>query len=173
MPLNQRLRTRVSQTNGKRKFVSRFLQAMQQFPASPEHLLSSADENCILQFFTRVTWFADKHHSLVAFDPAVAATAILMVNFPEAIISCHCNPFRETIFHRSLALVAACFQVVIDCSASEDENRTDFLPPHTAKNFLNCLIQYLQVLKQYSIYIRAGQCRCGAGVLALGQRSRP
>jgi hypothetical protein len=156
----------------KRKFVSRFLKVLQRFPASAEQLLSIADEKCILEFFSRVARFADTHHSLVAFDPAVAATAILMVNFPEAIISCRCNPFRETIFHRSLALVAACFQVAIDCSVDEDEDSSDFLPPHTAKNFLTCLVQYLQVLRQYSIYIKAGQCRCGAGVSVLGQSSQ-
>ena len=140
-------------------FVSKFHSIMLRFPAYCGQLLSRAEEDHVREFFVRVAEFSSKGEPF-SYNPLHPITAFMIVNYPEEILHCHCNPFRPSILHRSLSFVCACFQVVIDCSREEDDGAADFLPSTTALKYFSSLVDYMEVLRMYSLFFKSKPCQC-------------
>jgi hypothetical protein len=147
----------------KDRFVTKFLLVASRFPSNCREKLSKSDKAHVGDFFTRVARFSSA--APFSFEPMHAFTAFLVVNFPGEVLQCQCNPFRETLMHRSLRFVGACFQVVIDCSEAEDDSDWSFLPKNTASNYIASLMDYIEVLAMYGVFLRDKLCRCEAGAL--------
>ncbi len=144
-------------------FVTNFLAIMLHFPSKCGQLLSHEDEAYVCDFFVRVARFASKTTAtaLFSFTPLHPITAFMIANYPEETLRCSCNPFRPSILHRSLRFVGACFQVVVECRRDEDDSADDFLPPSTAQNFFASLVDYIEVLRMYSIFFKnRPPCQC-------------
>jgi hypothetical protein len=140
-------------------FVSKFHSIMLRFPAYCGQLLSRAEEDHVREFFVRVAEFSSKGEPF-SYNPLHPITAFMIVNYPEETLHCHCNPFRSSILHRSLRFVCACFQVVIDCSREEDDGAADFLPSTTALKYFSSLVDYMEVLRMYSLFFKSKPCQC-------------
>lgn len=146
----------------KKKFVTNFTMVMQRFPEFHGADMSPSDREIVFDFFARVARFTEKTFN--DFNPSHLLMAFILVNFPEeTTLECRCNPFRQSLFYRSVNFVGAVFQVVVDCKYDEDDGSDDFLPLFTAKNYLYSLIRFNETLKMYSVYFNSKQCRCEAG----------
>jgi hypothetical protein len=143
----------------KGKFVSDFLTVMQRFPESEEGRIIRKDVQCVQEFFSRVAQYAEGNQDAVL-KPGYYLAAFLLVNFPERDLTCKCNPFNQSFMHRSLDFVGAVFQVIIDCHASEDDERKDFLPRTTAENFRLKHSLFSEVLDCYLDFAKAKSCPC-------------
>ena len=149
----------------KGKFVTDFLDVMQRFPETEEGRIMRKDVQCVQEFFTRVARYAEVNTDTVM-KPGYYLAAFLLVNFPNREFSCKCNPFNQSFMHRSLDLVGAVLQVVIDSHASEDDERKDFLPPATAKNFSLKHSLFAEALNQYVDFAKGRSCPCFVKALA-------
>ena len=130
------------------KFVSNFLTVMHRFPASKDGKMTHVEAKIVKCFFVRVSKFADK--TLLFVDHQQLLTAFLIVNFPEEYnMTSPSNPFCKSLLYRSISFVGAAFQVVIDCSSSEDDSKEGFLPASTADNFKYRKQQFLEALKMH------------------------
>ena len=145
------------------KFVTDFLNVMQRFPETQEGRIIRKDVQFVQEFFTRVTRYAEVNTVL---KPGYYLAAFLLVNFPNREFSCKCNPFNQSFMHRSLDLVGAVLQVVIDSHASEDDERKDFLPPATAKNFSLKHSLFAEALNHYLDFAKGRSCLCFVKALA-------
>ena len=153
-------------------FVSKFNSIMLRFPAYRGQPLSRAEEDCVREFFVRVAEFASKkkkseQQQQFSYNPLHPITAFMIVNYPEETLHCRCNPFRSSILHRSLRFVSACFQVVIDCSQEEDDRAADFLPPTTAEKYFSSLVNFMEVLRMYSLFFKSKPCQCEEKLLCV------
>ena len=142
------------------RFVTNFTTIMQRFPEYHGSILSKKDKEIVDDFFTRMTKFTEK--TFTEFNPAHPLMAFLLVNFPEEILRCSCNPFRQSLIYRSTNFVGAVFQVVIDCRQDEDDDSDDFIPPSTAKNYLYSMLRFIEILGVYSAYFKSKKCQCEA-----------
>ena len=140
------------------KFVSKFLAVLQRFPRSEMDKPSKDDENTVNTFFARLINYTDG--TKITFKPDYLLIAFIVVSFADRIFVCECNPFKQSLLYRSLDFVGAVFQVIIDCSESEDDGRRDFLAAGTAENFATKLKLYNEVLNFHYKFEKSGSCQC-------------
>jgi hypothetical protein len=141
-----------------KKFVSKFLTVVQRFPESELDQLSQDEENTVNTFFVRLIHYTNG--TKITFKPDFLLIAFMYVSFPNTTFLCKCNPFLQSLLHRSLDFVGVVFQVIIDCNESEDDGRNDFLPVATAENFSTKLNSYLEVLRFHYEFEKGGACQC-------------
>jgi len=145
------------------KFVTKFLAVMQRFPACKRGEISLDEEYAVNTFFYRMVQFTNRGR--IEFKPRFLLMAFMIVSFPDVFLSCHCNPFRQSLIYRSLGFVGAVFQATMDCSQSEDDSRADFLPLETADNFATRLNQFLEVLRLHRRFLVEKPCCCQGAML--------